>query len=165
MDRARTRRHARCYGHLAMNLCRFFRIALAVLPLSCGWLAAACSSSTGSSGGDGNASSDDASARAPKVTIISPKPNQQFSTTDKIPLEGTGIDPVDGDIGKAADAPQRMIWGFVETHGVNPAGEGPSDAVGAGTDHPVDAGTYQIRFSVTNTSGVTGTADVTIVVR
>src|SRR5262249_12675326 len=104
---------------------------------------------------------------APTVTIVQPKPNQEFKTTDTIKLVGTGVDAVDGDIARAADARERMLWGMShpDQGSINPAGEGPSDSIGAGTDHPTVPGTFVIHFDVTNTSGQTGSATVTIVIK
>jgi hypothetical protein len=104
---------------------------------------------------------------APTVTIVRPTPNQEFKTTDTIVLEGTGIDAVDGDIAKAADATERMLWGMSrpDQGSINPAGEGPSDSIGVGTDHPLVPGTFIIHFDVTNSRGNTGSSTVTIVVK
>jgi hypothetical protein len=131
---------------------------------------AGCSSgSTSNDQADEAASAGDgaATADAPTVTILQPTPNQEFKTTDTITLVGTGVDAVDGDLAKAADAKERMLWStsIPDRSEINPAGEGPSDTMGAGTDHPSVPGTFIVHFDVTNTRGKTGSATVTIVIK
>jgi hypothetical protein len=144
--------------------------AVAVVIVACGLLSVGCSSEStnpaSSASAEVAAGSDTDTGAQPTVTILRPTPNQEFKTTDRITLEGTGIDPVEGDIGKAVDATARMIWGInIPDRTVNPAGEGPTDSIGAGTDHPIEPGTYFVHFDVTNKRGQTGSAKVLIVVK
>jgi hypothetical protein len=91
------------------------------------------------------------------VRIISPTDGQKFTTTDMVPLKGTGHDPTEGDI----TDPTRMIWNVGNAvKGVNPDGEGPEDTGG-----PYPAGTYTVRFDVSTKACVTGAASVTITVQ
>jgi hypothetical protein len=121
----------------------------------------ACSSSNPPA--DSNADAGSSEDAPPTVTIVRPTPNQAFKTTETITLEGTGIDAVEGDIGKAIDAKERMLWKIsADNVSFNPAGEGPSDSIGQGTDHPTTPGTYTVRFDVATLRGQTGTAKVTI---
>jgi hypothetical protein len=123
----------------------------------------ACSSSTPTS--TSASSSSEESDAGPTVAIVRPTPNQAFKTTDTITLEGTGIDAQEGDIGQALDAKERMIWSISpDGFSFNPAGEGPSDSIGQGTDHPTQPGTFIVRFDVTSKTGQTSSAKVTITV-
>jgi hypothetical protein len=112
-------------------------------------------------------SSDDAPAdktptSPPTVRIVKPAPGQVFAPSDVIPLEGSGVDSVEGDIGKLADRDTRMIWkGGFEGREVNPAGEGPADDL----QPLMQTGTFVIRFEVTNKAGQTGSAQITIAIR
>jgi hypothetical protein len=112
---------------------------------------------------DGTNPGPAADGGAPTARIVRPAEGQVFKPSDTIVLEGTGSDPIDGDIAKAVDADKRMIWNLgADDRSVNPAGEGPTDEIGAGTDIPVAPGTYLVRFDVTNTRGQTVSARVTI---
>ena len=91
------------------------------------------------------------------VKIVKPTDGQIFSTNDKVPFEGTGSDPVEGTI----TDPTRMIWNIGNAaKGINPDGEGPSDTGG-----PYPAGTYTVRFDVSNKACLTNAASVTITVQ
>src|SRR5690349_13153910 len=123
--------------------------AWALGALAGGTLAMACTRSsvdtedTDDAGSESDTGPSDARSTADAgaftVKITRPTPGEEFSATDRITLAGTATDPIEGDIGKAADAKQRMIWMFgIDDRSVNPAGEGPTDDIGAGTDHPLD---------------------------
>lgn len=89
--------------------------------------------------------------------IIKPMNGQTFTTSDKVPFEGTGSDPVEG----AITDPTRMIWNIGNAaKGINPDGEGPSDTGG-----PYPAGTYTVRFDVSNKACLTAADSVTITVQ
>jgi hypothetical protein len=154
-----------------MKVTSLTRIVTAAALLAVASLTGACSSEDvpGGSTDEMSGARDTAEpVSAPTVTILSPTPNQEFKTTDTITLIGTGIDATDGDIARAADAEERMLWTMSRSlpdAPVNPAGEGPSDSIGAGTDHPSVPGAFVVYFNVTNSLGKTGSASVTIVVK
>jgi hypothetical protein len=151
-----------------------FSLALAALGL-CGTAAVVqgCSSSSSTAapvdGGDDGAppvlacspATDAGVAAAADAGIVvkinKPADGQTFSTTDKVPFSGTGSDPKEGTI----TDPKRMIWNVGNAvQGVNPDGEGPEDTGG-----PFPAGTYTVRFDVSNQQCLTAAASVTITVR
>jgi len=89
--------------------------------------------------------------------IIQPKPGQTYTTTEKITFQGTGSDPKEGNITDKT----RMIWNILDpVKGPTPDGEGPDDTAG-----PYKAGTYVIRFDVSNKDCVTAADAVTITVQ
>jgi hypothetical protein len=91
------------------------------------------------------------------VKILKPTDGQTFTTSDHVPFSGTGFDPKEGTI----TDPKRMIWNIGDAvKGVNPDGEGPEDTGG-----PYPAGTYTVRFDVSNLQCLTAAAAVTITVR
>jgi hypothetical protein len=153
-----------------------------MLPLSVGALVAAgsvllamqgCTDSTTSTPGAADASSEghnrviacppatDASIAEAKdagivVKITSPTDGQKFKTTDRVTFRGTGSAPDE----PAITDKERMIWNIGDAvKGVNPDGEGPEDTAG-----PYAAGTYLLRFDVSNKACVTGADQVTITV-
>lgn len=88
--------------------------------------------------------------------ILKPTNGQKFSTTEKVTLQGTGSDPVEGSI----TDPTRTIWNVGKSvEGVSPDGEGPEDTSG-----PYPAGTYIVRFDVSNKACLTAADSVTITV-
>ena len=88
--------------------------------------------------------------------IIAPTDGQKFKTTDRITFRGTGSAPDEAEITDK----ERMIWNIGDAvKGVNPDGEGPEDTAG-----PYGAGTYLLRFDVSNKACVTAADQVTIVV-
>lgn len=90
------------------------------------------------------------------VKINSPTDGQKFTTTDRITFRGTGSAPDEPTITDK----ERMIWNIGDAvKGVNPDGEGPEDTAG-----PYPAGTYLLRFDVSNKACVTGADQVTIIV-
>ena len=93
------------------------------------------------------------------VKILKPTNGQKFTTMEKVPFSGTGSDPVEGAISDKT----RMIWNIGNladpVKGVNPDGEGPEDTGG-----PYPAGTYILRFDVSNKACVTAAASVTVTI-
>lgn len=88
--------------------------------------------------------------------ILEPTNGQKFTTQDKVPFKGTGYDPKEGSISD----PTRMIWNIGDAvSGFNPDGEGPEDTGG-----PFPAGTYTVRFDVSNKDCLTAADAVTITV-
>lgn len=91
--------------------------------------------------------------------IVKPTNGQKFTTTEKVPFSGTGSDPVEGAISDKT----RMIWNIGNladpVKGISPDGEGPEDTGG-----PYPAGTYIIRFDVSNKACVTAADSVTVTV-
>jgi len=89
--------------------------------------------------------------------IIQPKPGQKYTTSEKVTFQGTGSDPKEGAISDKT----RMIWNILDpVKGPSPEGEGPEDTAG-----PFPAGTYTIRFDVSNKDCVTAADAVTITVQ
>jgi hypothetical protein len=102
---------------------------------------------------DGGAAAAEAGVVA---KIASPTNGQKFTTTDRITFRGTGSAPDETSITDKT----RMIWYIVdEVKGVDPEGEGPEDTAG-----PYPAGTYQLRFDVSNKACVTAADQVTFTV-
>lgn len=88
--------------------------------------------------------------------IIAPTDGQKFKTTDRITFRGTGSAPDEAEITDK----ERMIWNIGDAvKGVNPDGEGPEDTAG-----PYAAGTYLLRFDVSNKACLTTADQVTIIV-
>jgi hypothetical protein len=88
--------------------------------------------------------------------ITAPTNGQKFTTQDRVTFVGTGSAPTEGTITDKT----RMIWNIGDpVKGVNPDGEGPTDTAG-----PYAAGTYLIRFDVSNKDCVTAADEVTITV-
>jgi hypothetical protein len=88
--------------------------------------------------------------------ILSPTNGQKFTTTDRVTFRGTGTDPTEGNITDKT----RMIWNIGDAvKGINPDGEGPEDTAG-----PYAAGTYVLRFDVSNKACVTAADSITLVV-
>ena len=88
--------------------------------------------------------------------IVSPTNGQRFTSKDVIPVHGVGSDPSEGTI----TDPTRMIWYVGDAiKGPAPDGEGPDDKVG-----PYPAGTYVIRFDVSNRACVTAADSVSITI-
>jgi len=94
-----------------------------------------------------------------KVKILKPTNGQKFTTMEKVTFSGTGSDPVEGAISDKT----RMIWNIGNladpVKGVSPDGEGPEDTAG-----PYPAGTYILRFDVSNKACVTAADSVTVTV-
>lgn len=91
--------------------------------------------------------------------ILTPANGQKFTTMEKVPFSGTGSDPVEGAISDKT----RMIWNIGNladpVKGISPDGEGPEDTGG-----PYPAGTYIIRFDVSNKACMTAADSVTVTV-
>lgn len=88
--------------------------------------------------------------------ILAPANGQKFKTTDKVTFSGTGSDPAEGPITDKT----RMIWNIGDpVKGISPDGEGPEDTAG-----PYPAGTYTLRFDVSNKACLTAADTVTITV-
>jgi hypothetical protein len=88
--------------------------------------------------------------------IIKPSNGQKFSTKEKVQFQGTGSDKAEG----AITDPLRMIWNVGDpVKGINPDGEGPEDEGG-----PYAAGTYIVRFDVSNKACLTAADTVTITI-
>lgn len=88
--------------------------------------------------------------------ISKPTNGQKFTTKDRVTFQGTGSDPTEG----AISDPTRTIWNIGDAvKGVNPDGEGLEDTAG-----PYAAGTYLVRFDVSNKACQTAAATVTITV-
>ena len=109
-------------------------------------VAFACSSGSGGTGGE---------PPGPTVQIIMPTPGEQFSTTDMVNMEGHVVDPVDG----VLIDPNVLDWTLQHGAIIDPVGNGPSDVFG-----PVDAGSYTLVFTATDSRGKQGEAQVDIVV-
>ena len=88
--------------------------------------------------------------------ILKPANGQKFTTKERVSFQGTGSDPTEG----AISDPTRTIWNIGDAvKGVNPDGEGLEDTAG-----PYAAGTYLVRFDVSNKACQTAAASVTITV-
>jgi len=90
----------------------------------------------------------------PKVTIASPADGAFFESDTEITFTGTALDDVDGDLGAS------LLWtAKLECDGIPlPIGTGKSVTTSLAD------GTYTITASVADSSGVTGSASITVVV-
>lgn len=91
--------------------------------------------------------------------ILKPANGQKFTATEKVTFSGAGSDPSEGSIIDKT----RMIWNIGNiadpVKGISPDGEGPDDTGG-----PYPAGTYTLRFDVSNKACATAADTVTITV-